>query len=186
MNIGIDIDDTITYTYETFLPMFAIRYGMNIEKLFQQNPSYKTLSKIVPDYTDFARDNFTAMTKLLKLRENVVDVLNKLREEGHKIILITARSDSEYGDPYAVVADFLENNGVPYDKIVVNSKNKGKTCLEEKIDLFIDDSVMNCRSAIKYGIPTYQFVSKYIPKGKDLNEVNSWDQVYELVQKMYA
>ena len=31
MNIGIDIDDTITYTYETMLPIIAIKYKVDME-----------------------------------------------------------------------------------------------------------------------------------------------------------
>ena len=43
MNIGIDIDDTITDTYETLIPMVAISYGINIDKFMKKLPSYKEL-----------------------------------------------------------------------------------------------------------------------------------------------
>ena len=36
MNIGIDIDDTITYSYETLLPIVSVKYGVNINKLLAQ------------------------------------------------------------------------------------------------------------------------------------------------------
>ena len=48
MNIGIDIDDTITNTYETLIPMIAIKYGMNLNKILNFKPSYKILLLLLP------------------------------------------------------------------------------------------------------------------------------------------
>ena len=45
MNIGIDIDDTITNTYSVLLPMIAIKYGMDINKMLSQRPTYNFLNK---------------------------------------------------------------------------------------------------------------------------------------------
>ena len=96
MNIGIDIDDTITNTYETLIPMIAISYGMNIDKLFEKLPTYKELRGTLPDYNKFIRDNFSKMAKMVPLKVGAVDVINKLREQGHRIIFISARNNNEY------------------------------------------------------------------------------------------
>ena len=50
MNIGIDIDDTITNTYSVLLPMIAIKYGMDINKMLSQRPTYNFLNKTLPNY----------------------------------------------------------------------------------------------------------------------------------------
>ena len=141
MNIGIDIDDTITYTYETLLPMVAVRYGMNLNKLFNQKPSYAMLRNILPNYDVFASENFPSVAKVVPLREGVIEVLTKLREQGHKIIFITARNKKEFSDPYKISHDFLNVNGVPYDKLLVNIADKAQQCLLEDIDLFIEDNL---------------------------------------------
>ena len=39
MRIGIDIDDTITYTYEMLLPMVAVKYGVSLSKLYEEVPT---------------------------------------------------------------------------------------------------------------------------------------------------
>ena len=49
MNIGIDIDDTITNTYSVLLPMIAIKYGMDINKMLSQRPTYNFLNKTLPN-----------------------------------------------------------------------------------------------------------------------------------------
>ena len=43
MNIGIDIDDTMTCTYETIIPIIAIKYKKNLDKLLNQKYSYKMI-----------------------------------------------------------------------------------------------------------------------------------------------
>ena len=140
MNIGIDIDDTITYTYETLLPMVAVKYGMNLNKLKMQKPSYAMLRNILPDYDDFVAEHLPIVAKIVPLREGVIEVLTKLREQGHKIIFITARNHNEFKNPYKISYDFLEVNNIPYDKLLVNISDKAQQCVAEEIDLFIDDN----------------------------------------------
>ncbi len=186
MNIGIDIDDTITHTYETLLPMVAVRYGMNLKKLRMQSPSYKMLRKTLPNYDRFASENYPSMAKIVPLREGVIDVLSKLREQGHKIIFITARNRDEYVDPYKISCDFLNMNGVPYDKLLVNVVDKAKQCVVEGIDLFIDDNNDNCRSVKKTGIETWQFGTVFTQKINGIDRVTNWDEIYNRIQEMCA
>ena len=71
MNIGIDIDDTITETYQTLLPMVAMKYGMNVTKFMSTVPSYKSLN-ILPNYDSIRKEIFPAMAKIVPLKKDVV------------------------------------------------------------------------------------------------------------------
>ena len=186
MNIGIDIDDTITYTYETLLPMVAVKYGMSLKKLQVQRPPYAMLKSILPNYEQFASENLPVVAKIVPLREGVIDVLNKLRDQGHKIIFITARNHKEYADPYKVSYEFLEANNIPYDKLLVNVTDKAQQCIVEGIDLFIDDNNDNCKSVHKTGIETLQFGTIFTQKLKGIDRVDTWEEVYNRVQEMCA
>ena len=186
MNIGIDIDDTITHTYETLLPMVAIKYGMNLKKLQLQKPSYAMLRNMLPNYETFASESLPVVAKIVPLRDGVIDVLTKLREQGHKIIFMTARNNVEYKDPYKISHEFLEVNGVPYDKLLVNIEDKAQQCIVENIDLFIDDNNDNCRLVHKTGIETWQFGTIFTQKIKGIERVDSWNEVYNRIQEMCA
>ena len=139
MNIGIDIDDTITHTYETLLPMVAIKYGMNLKKLQLQKPSYAMLRNMLPNYETFASESLPVVAKIVPLRDDVIDVLTKLREQGHKIIFITAR-EKMYREPVSITEVYIEKNGIMYDKLITNATDKAVICKNENIDLFIDDN----------------------------------------------
>jgi len=186
MNIGIDIDDTITNTYETLIPMIAISYGMNIDKLFEKLPTYKELRGTLPDYNKFIRDNFSKMAKMVPLKVGAVDVINKLREQGHRIIFISARNNNEYDDPYKLSYDFLTANGIQFDKLIVNAPNKAKECVLENIDLFIDDNTKNCKAVKDKGIATLQMDTSFSKGSKNLRKVKDWQEIYKIVQEMYA
>ena len=43
MRIGIDIDDTVTYTFEHLQPYIAEYFGVTLEELIEKNISYSTL-----------------------------------------------------------------------------------------------------------------------------------------------
>ena len=183
MNIGVDIDDTITNTYETLLTIISMKYGLNYKKLISMNLGYEEVESNLDNYDLYKKDLFSVMAKSVTLKENVVEILNKLRDEGNKIILITARNYEEYGDPYKVSYEYLVGNNIRFDKLFVDVYDKGSLCKKENIDIFIDDNVRNCNSVNNVGIRTVQFDTSFTPKVKDVEHVSSWDEFYELVYK---
>ena len=186
MNIGIDIDDTITDTYDMLIPLIAMHYDINLNKLLDQKPTYKMLDKTLHDFAKFKRDTLAAMGKIVPLKKGVNDVLSKLREEGHKIIFITARNYNEYEDPYKITFEYLKANNVPFDKLLVDVKDKASACVLEGIDLFIDDNTLNCKAVQNKGIGTLQFDAKFLRDIKALKRVYSWEEIYKIVKDMCA
>ena len=183
MNIGVDIDDTITNTYETLLTIISMKYGLNHKKLISMNLGYDEIEKSLNNYDLYKKDLFSVMAKSVTLKENVVEILNKLRDEGNKIILITARNYEEYGEPYKVSCEYLVKNNIPFDKLFVDVYDKGSLCKKENIDIFIDDNVRNCNSVKEVGIRTIQFDTDFTPKVDDIEHVSTWNEFYELLHK---
>ena len=184
MNIAIDIDDTITDTYEYMLPLVAINYNLDLKKLWSNKPSYKELSKSLPSYKSFVKNNFHVLANVVSIKEDAIKILKKLRSEGHKIILISARNTEEYGNPYKLTYDFLVSRGIPFDKLITNVANKGLQCASEGIDVFLDDNTKNCRSAMKYNINTYQFKSNFSAPEDKIQRVNSWEDFYNIISNL--
>ena len=184
MNIAIDIDDTITNTYEYMLPLIAVYYNVDLKKLWKDKPTYKEMKKIFPNFEEFIKDNFHILANIVTIKDNAIEILKKLRNEGHKIIIITSRNTEEYGNPYKISYDFLTKNGVPFDKLYTNVDNKGQKCLTEGIDLFLDDNTKNCKSAIKYGIKTCQFTSLSNSADDKIEKVSTWKDFYNLVHNI--
>lgn len=181
MNIAIDIDDTITNTYEYMLPLIAVHYNIDLKQLWKEKPSYKKMKKEFPEFDKFIKENFHILANIVSVKEDAIEVLKKLRNEGHKIILISARNNEEYGNPYKTSYEFLTRKGIPFDKLITNAANKGEKCYIEGIDIFMDDNTKNCKSAMKYNIKTYQFKSLFSSNDKKLEKVNSWKEFYQII-----
>ncbi len=183
MNIAVDIDDTITNTYETLLPLIAIHYNLDLKKLWKTLPSYKELSKL-PDYDKFIKDHYHILANIVDVKKDAIEVLRQLRLEGNKIYIITARNTEEYGNPYKISYDFLTKKGIPFDKLITNVDNKGMKCISEGIDVFLDDSTKNCKSALKYNINTYQFKTQFVSGDPNIKKINSWNDFYKAIHKL--
>lgn len=193
MIIGIDIDDTITDTYEVIMG-YAQEYtinNLNREPILKNADCTNHMyTKVLHDWKtdedlEFLKLYYEKMIKEVKPKTLAVKYLKKLHEEGHKIVLITARWEAEYFDLIKTTEEWLKENDVSYDKLIVNAENKLIACKDEKVDLFIDDSISNCNLVSSGGIKTYIMDSR-TNKNMDnekIERIYSWPHLYFKISK---
>ncbi len=185
MKIGIDIDDTICDTWDFLIPYLSEYFNIEIKKLKKaQVPYYEACNCTYLEYCGFAMKYYSVYALQYKLKKDVVKILKQLRQEGNQIIFISARSDNGFKDPYKTSLTYLVKNNVPFDKLIVNAKDKRKVCIEEKIDLFIDDSVDNCKSVNYESIPVLLFNASYNKDCSLFKRVFNWKEIYKEVERM--
>ena len=63
----------------------------------------------------FVQLRFKTMFRSFKTKENVGKIIQELKNEGHKIIIITARHEEEIDDPYTLSKEWLEKNNIYFD-----------------------------------------------------------------------
>ena len=184
MIIGIDIDDTITDLSDIFLK-YATLYNKENEIDFKIDKTQWDIDKAFgwnnDDFMKFSKKYLEILLNEAKPKKGCVDVINKLREDGNKIVIITARNSEELIDPYDFTKNWLELNNIGFDKLVVNSNKKEEDCINNKIDVFIDDRPENCENVYKkLHIPVFLFDSVYNTNDKNslIERVFSWEEVY--------
>ena len=107
--------------------------------------------------------------------------VKRLRELGHRIVIITARTDALYTDPYQTTEQELANGGICYDKLICTF-DKAKACVEEGISILIDDSPTHCDAASEKGISTFLFSSKANQYEETEHiRVSNWEEVIEKI-----
>ena len=164
MVIGLDIDDTIT---DTFGVMFGYAQKYTIEKLGRSvEVNY---SQIFPNHnyiqalhnwneeeeTEFFKIYFEKICEETEPFPFAVETINKLKAEGHKIVLITARWDFEDVNVRELTEDWIKKQNIQYDKLVVNASTKLEAAKENNVDIFIDDSFENCKAVSDGGIKAF-------------------------------
>lgn len=183
MKIGIDIDDTIMDTFDYLMPYIAEYFNANVEDLKNNNISYSNLpEKWKVKEIDFCKKYYDTVVPDTPIKPTAVEYIKKIKELGHTILVITARDNRLYTNAYTTTAEQLSKNGVVYDKLICTF-DKAQVCKEEKISLFIDDSITNCKKVQDMGIPVLLFNSKSNIHTKiDLERVDCWKEIFERVK----
>jgi len=99
-------------------------------------------------YIDEVRQN-------VELKPFAKQVIHELKQK-HQIYIITARDKKTDKDPCEESRLYLQKQGIVYDEIVADCKDKLKYCLENNIDVMIDDEPQNI-NVIAKEIPVIVF-----------------------------
>lgn len=194
MIIGIDIDDTIADTCEIMLN-YAQEYTINVLK---RDPSLREGSCNTHFYVqylhgweegedlEFLDEAYEKIITETRPKTLAIKYLKKLHDDGHKIILITARWETDKFDVRKATEKWVKDNNVPCDKLIINAENKLIAAKQENVDLFIDDSFSNCQMVSRSGIRTFLMDTRANAGFKDENieRVFSWPHVYMKVNEM--
>lgn len=183
--IGIDIDDTITKT-SNGIRDYIINHRNEFEDADQLLKDIKYIlsgNRISNDTTKFLNDIYPDVIEKVELREDILNVLNKLKKDGHKVILITAREDAYFPcGAELITLEYLKRHNVPYDILITHSVNKKRACIDNTIDIMIDDSISTCELLQEIGIRTLLFntdINKDIKT--NILRVSNWLEIYNII-----
>lgn len=182
MNIAIDIDDTLTDSFDYFLPFVAEYFGAEISELKARNISYSNLPPAWKAHElDFCRAVYDRAVPDTTFKSDAAWGVQQLRAQGHRIIIITARTHEFYTDPYKTTVEELTKGGIVYDKLICTA-DKATACIEEQISVLIDDMPGNCAAATAVGIPAVLFTSKANRNMQtDFPRVSNWKEAVKLI-----
>ena len=189
MNIGIDIDNVISNFDEELLKEY-IKHDKELRNTGIINPHAEYIRKGMFDWSKeedntFYKENIEQIAKNLKVIEGAKEYIDKLKEGGHKIYIITGRDNGDYSDPYNMTKEWLQENNIYYDKLIfTDSYDKGqksKKCIENNVEIMIDDSVSICKNCVESGITTLIMDKPYNRKEEKITRVKNWKEIYEYI-----
>ena len=194
MKIGIDLDNTITKVQEELNNAayeYAIKLGKNIknsensfENIKKNEDTYKKFQFSYDELKYFLKNIQEDITNKAKPRDDAKEMINRLKKDGHEIIIITARCKEFHENPYLLTKNWLDKNKIEYDKILVDVKQKGIVCKKEKIDIFIDDQLNNCFDIENNGIQTIR-ISDDNKQYKNIISLKNWKEIYNFISNKF-
>ena len=152
MIIGIDIDDTVANSRREFIRLARkfnsknkIIHNIDTRQLDQKlafgwNKTYQQM---------FMKENLKHVYKNAKPKKNASKVISDLKNQGHKIIFISARENKFIKDAYDISYNWLKLNEFNFDKLIICKNKKSNICKKHKINIFIDDNLNNCEDVYK-------------------------------------
>ena len=182
MKIGIDIDDTITDTMQYMTKFVSQHFNLDEKYLIDNNIYYMNLPEnIKENEKEFCYINLGRELLNIPIKRNAKKVINKLKSEGNQIIIITARDYQTYKHPMEETKNRLNKLGINYDQLIC-IRDKRKACINENIDIFIDDSMRNLAEIKDVVKKVYLFTSPYNKNYEvDYERVCSWEVLYNLI-----
>lgn len=196
MKIGIDIDGVLTDIEQWQLDYGSKYYYEKYDKSIINHKGYETTDIFGVEQKDddeFWERYFVDYTKNVEVRKFASEVINKLREEGNTIYIITARGNNlshsanvmSYEENKRAVINWLKENEIIYDEIIFSPEDKLDICVKNGIDIMIEDKPANINK-ISTKIPVICFNAGYNEecKGNNIIRCYSWYNIYYAVKRI--
>lgn len=175
MRIGIDLDDTLVDTVKT------------VKRIIEENSCDLNTANYRKWKTIEKQNFFDKYGEYLFLNgiinDGAVDVINKLKEDGHELWIVTARNNTFCKNGIEYSKQFLINNNINVDNACFSVSPKGKFCADNNIDILIDDSPFQCNSVLDHGKKAILFDSEF-NQDSNLTRALNWEEVYRVIKQM--
>lgn len=196
MRIGIDIDGVLTDIEQWQLDYGSKFYFEKYGKEIQNNEGYETTEIFKVDSKlddEFWTEYFKDYSINVDVRKLASEVIKKLKQDGNEIYIITARGSflshsanvMLFEENKKIVLEWLRKNEIEYDKIIFSPEDKLSICLENNIDVMIEDKPANINK-ISTRIPVICFHAGYNKNcmGDNIIRCYSWYDIYSKISSI--
>ena len=196
MRIGIDIDGVLTDIEQWQLDYGSKFYFEKYNKQILNNEGYETTDIFNVDSKlddEFWTKYFKDYSINVDVRKFASEVVKKLKHDGNEIYIITARgsflshsaSVMSIEENRIIVLEWLKRNEIEYDKIIFSPEDKLSICLENNIDVMIEDKPANINKISKK-IPVICFHAGYNKNcvGNNIIRCYSWYDIYSKISNI--
>lgn len=191
MKIGIDVDGVIL-DYERMLKTYSELYDfieLKKDGMVNRNEHYirNRYSWTAEERLNFIDKYFVELTKKTSFVPGANDVIKMLKNDGHELIVISARGINAGEAMKDEVIKKFNEEGLVFDKYYWKQEDKLEVAKKEKIDIMIDDYYEVCKKLSQNKIKTIYFRDKEMKKleqNEYLKEVSNWGEIYRIIKNM--
>jgi uncharacterized HAD superfamily protein len=189
MKYGFDLDDTLADT-ASVINKYAIKFNKeylngngDLQDINNSKSYYyfaEGLNWNKENIAKFFEIYYLDILKEVQIKPFVKETINKLKKEKNEVYIITARRKREGEIVEKITNEWLKDNGILYDELFINIKEKSKIVNQLKIDIFIDDSYENCIDVkTNTDAKVYMLSTKYNTGilDKQLERINNIDEL---------
>ena len=191
MRIGIDLDGVIFDSEKEF------RVYSELYDMIDLKQNSKTDNRKLKFQDRFQWSEKQTKDFLKKYHKQIIEesnfipgvkrILKLLKEDGHSLILITARGGLNK-DMIRITEERLKENGMYiFDKYYWATENKEEVCQKENIDIMIDDFCKNCENIANSKIKTIYLKdapSYDLEENKYIKVLYNWGEIYRYIKEI--
>lgn len=191
MRIGIDLDGVIFDSeklYRIYSELYDIQDLKRNSLIDNKQVKFENRYSWNQDETNgFVKKYHRKITETANFMPGAKEIIPLLKEEGNTLIIITARGKVNKDLVPITMQRLKENNLDIFEKYYWGTENKEEICKQEKIDLMIDDSNINCEKLARDHIHTIYLKdapSLDIEENEYLKVLYNWGEIYRYIEQL--
>ena len=191
MKIGIDLDGVV-FDSEKEFRVYSELYDMldlkQNSKINNKELKFQSRFKWTKEDIDgFLNKYHKQIIVESNFMPGVKRILKLLKEDGHTLILITARGGMNR-DMIKVTEERLQQNEMNiFDKYYWATENKDEVCVKENVDIMIDDFCDKCKSIANSKIKTIYLKdapSYDLEENEYIKVLYNWGEIYRYIKEI--
>ena len=191
MKIGIDLDGVV-FDSEKEFRVYSELYDMldlkQNSKINNKELKFQSRFKWTKEDIDgFLNKYHKQIIVESNFMPGVKRILKLLKEDGHTLILITARGGMNR-DMIKVTEERLQQNEMNiFDKYYWATENKDEVCVKENVDIMIDDFFDKCKSIANSKIKTIYLKdapSYDLEENEYIKVLYNWGEIYRYIKEI--
>ena len=191
MKIGIDLDGVVFDTEKEFR-VYSELYDMidlkqNSKKDNRELKFQKRFNWTEEQIQGFLKKYHKQIILESNFMPGAKRILNLLKNDGHKLILITARGGLNK-DMIKVTEERLKQNEMDiFDKYYWATESKDEVCIKENIDIMIDDFCEKCKNIATSKIKTIYLKdapSYDLEEDEYIKVLYNWGEIYRYIKEL--
>lgn len=191
MRIGIDLDGVIFDSeklYRIYSELYDIQDLKRNSLIDNKQVKFEKRYSWNQDETNgFVKKYHRKITETANFMPGAKEIIPLLKEEGNTLIIITARGKVNKDLVPITMQRLKKNNLDIFEKYYWGTENKEEICKQEKIDLMIDDSNINCEKLARDHIHTIYLKdapSFDIEENEYLKVLYNWGEIYRYIEQL--
>ena len=191
MKIGIDLDGVVFDSekeYRVYTELYDMKDLNKNTKRDNREIRFQERFNWTKEETDgFIKKYHKKIVTESNFMPGAKTVLKLLKDEGHSLILITARGCVNK-EMIGITEKILKENGMDiFDKYYWATEIKDEACVKEKIDIMIDDSFEKCKKISEAKIKTIYLKdapSYEMEENEYLKVLYNWGEIYRYIHEI--
>ena len=191
MKIGIDLDGVVFDSekefrvYSELYDMLDLKQNSKINnKELKFHSRFKWTKEDIDGFLNKYHKQIIVESNFMP---GVKRILKLLKEDGHTLILITARGGMNR-DMIKVTEERLQQNEMNiFDKYYWATENKDEVCVKENVDIMIDDFCDKCKSIANSKIKTIYLKdapSYDLEENEYIKVLYNWGEIYRYIKEI--
>lgn len=191
MRIGIDLDGVVfdsELEYRVYTELYDLLELKQNSKIEEREPRFQQRFNWTDEQTkDFFEQYNIKVVKNANFMPGAIEVLKRLKQDGHSLILITARG-VVHKEVIDITKERLKEVGLDiFDKEYWKEEEKAKICLKENIDVMIEDYYKNCKKISDEKIKTIYLRDAglmQLEENEYVKVLYNWGEIYRYIKEL--